>query len=41
MDKRASGLLLLAFGLILILWWYRTDRMVREAVFQRLTEGTV
>lgn len=39
MDKMASGLLLMAFGVLLLLWWYRTERAKRELVFQRLTEG--
>jgi len=41
MDKKASGLLLMAFGVLLILWWYRIDRQHRETVFRRLTEGHV
>jgi hypothetical protein len=41
MDRRASGLLLLAFGVLLVLWWYRTERAKREVVFRRLTEGQV
>lgn len=41
MDKKASGLLLMAFGVVLILWWYKTERMRREVIFRRLTEGSV
>ena len=39
MDKKASGLLMLALGIVLILWWYHLARMTRETVFTRLTEG--
>lgn len=41
MDKKASGLLMLTLGVVLILWWYRTERLTRETVFRRLTEGQV
>lgn len=39
MDRMASGLLLMGLGVILLLWWYRTERAKRELVFTRLTEG--
>ncbi len=39
MDRMASGLLLMALGVLLLLWWYRTERAAREVVFKRLTEG--
>lgn len=39
MDKKASGLLMLALGVLLILWWYHLARLNRETVFTRLTEG--
>lgn len=39
MDRMASGLLLMALGVVLLLWWYRTERAKRELVFQRITEG--
>jgi hypothetical protein len=41
MDKMASGLLLMAFGVVLLLIWYRTERAKRELIFRRLTEGHV
>jgi hypothetical protein len=39
MDRMASGLLLMAFGIALMIWWYHVERMKRETVFRRLTEG--
>ena len=39
MDRTASGLLLMALGVVLLLWYYRLDRARRELVFRRLTEG--
>lgn len=39
MDKMASGLILAGLGVVLLLWWYRTERAKRELVFRRLTEG--
>lgn len=39
MDRMTSGVLLMLFGVVLLLWWYRTERMARETVFRRLTEG--
>jgi hypothetical protein len=41
MDKMAGGLLLMAFGVALLLWYYRLERAKRELVFRRLTEGRV
>jgi len=41
MDRLASGLLLMVFGVLLMLWWYRTERAAREATFRRLTEGPI
>lgn len=35
----AGGLLMMAGGVALMLWWYRTERSARELVFQRMTEG--
>lgn len=39
MDRMASGLLMMGLGVLLLLWWYRTERAKRELVFRRLTEG--
>lgn len=39
MDRMASGLLLMAFGVALLLWYYHLERAKRELVFKRLTEG--
>ncbi len=39
MDRMASGLLMMGLGVLLLLWWYRTERAKRELVFARLTEG--
>ncbi len=41
MDRMAAGLLMMALGVALLLWWYRTERAKRELVFRRLTEGNV
>ena len=41
MDRMASGLLLMAFGVLLILWFYHLERTKREIVFRRLTEGNL
>lgn len=39
MDRLASGLLLIVFGVLLMVWWSHTERAKRELVFRRLTEG--
>ena len=41
MDRMASGILLAGLGVILLLWWYRTERAAREMTFRRLTEGAL
>jgi hypothetical protein len=41
MDRMTSGILLLLFGVVLLLWWYRTERSARELTFRRLTEGAI
>lgn len=41
MDRMASGLLLMMFGAVLLLWYYHLDRVKRETVFRRVTEGRV
>jgi cbb3-type cytochrome oxidase subunit 3 len=39
MDRMASGILLLAFGVVLVAWWYHTERAKRELIFTRMAEG--
>lgn len=41
MDRLASGLLLMALGVLLLAWWYHLDRAHRETVFVRLSEGQI
>ena len=40
-DRMASGLLLMALGVLLILWYYRMERAKRESVFRKLAEGNL
>lgn len=39
MDRLAAGLILMALGILLLVWWYRLDRARREIMFTRLVEG--
>jgi hypothetical protein len=39
MDRLASGLLLMALGVALLVWYYRSERAAREAVFSHLAGG--
>lgn len=41
MDRRASGLILLMFGIGLVVWYHRLTRGDREVLFDRLAGGEV
>ena len=40
-DRMASGLLLMTFGVLLVVWYYRMERAKREMVFRKLAEGNL
>lgn len=41
MDRLASGLLLMGLGVLLLVWYYKLDRMKREVLFKRITTGSI
>lgn len=41
MDRLASGVLLMALGVVLLLWYYHLSRVSRETLFVRVTEGQI
>ena len=41
MDRLASGLILMALGVLLMVWFFHLDRTAREQLFGRLTTGAL